>query len=212
MDSTIKVCLVEDDDELRETLQCYLQTPGFQCLQAFASAEAALANAGQLAPDVFLVDIHLGGMSGIECISQLRRLLPATKCVVLTSFERADLVFQALAAGAFSYLVKGLHPTDLLQAVREVHQGGSNMSSQLAHEVISFFRRHPEPASPADQLTERESQVLKCLSRGLAYKQVAADLGISMSTTRTHIQRIYHKLHVHNRTEALRKNPVAVSD
>jgi DNA-binding NarL/FixJ family response regulator len=201
----ISVSIVEDDAALRETLARYVDTRGFRCLSTHGSAEEALRELPRIKPGVVLMDINLPHKNGIECVRELKALLPATKCIMLTAFEDADLIFQALAAGALGYLLKGVRPAKLLESIREVHDGGSPMSSQIARKVVAFFQK-PRPQPPVGgQLSEREMQVLECLAKGLLYKQIAAQMGISMGTVRTYTQRVYEKLHVHTRTEAVVK-------
>jgi DNA-binding NarL/FixJ family response regulator len=201
----ITVSIVEDDAALRETLARYVDTRGFRCVSTHGSAEEALRELPRIKPGVVLMDINLPHKSGIECVGELKALLPATKCIMLTAFEDGDLIFQALAAGALGYLLKGVRPAKLLDSIREVHDGGSPMSSQIARKVVAFFQK-PRPQPPAGgQLSEREMQVLECLAKGLLYKQIAAQMGISMGTVRTYTQRVYEKLHVHTRTEAVVK-------
>ncbi|MCI0744782.1 MAG: response regulator transcription factor [Verrucomicrobia subdivision 3 bacterium] len=201
----ITVSIVEDDDGLRETLARYLDTRGFRCVSTYGSAEEALRDLPLVKPAVILMDINLPRKSGIECVAQLKSSTPSSKCIILTAFEDTELIFQALAAGALGYLLKGVRPAKLLESIREVHEGGSPMSSQIARKVVAFFQK-PRPQAPADaQLSERERQVLECLVKGLLYKQIAAQMGISMGTVRTYTQRIYEKFHVHTRTEAVVK-------
>jgi DNA-binding NarL/FixJ family response regulator len=201
----ITVSIVEDDEALRETLARYVNTRGFRCLSTHGSAEEALRELPKIKPAVVLMDINLPCKSGIQCVAELKALLPATKCIMLTAFEDSELIFQALAAGAMGYLLKGVRPAKLLESIREVYDGGSPMSSQIARKVVAFFQK-PRPQPPVEaQLSERETQVLNCLVKGLLYKQIAAQMGISMGTVRTYTQRIYEKLHVHTRTEAVVK-------
>jgi len=205
-DMDIRVSMVEDDDALRDTLKSYLNTRGFRCLSTHGSAEEALRELPNVKPAVVLMDINLPRKNGIDCVSELKTLMPSSKCIILTAFEDADLIFQALAAGALGYLLKGVRPAKLLESIREVHAGGSPMSSQIARKVVAFFQkpRRQIPGIEA-QLSEREKQVLDCLVKGLLYKQIADHMGISMGTVRTYMQRIYEKLHVHTRTEAVVK-------
>ena len=202
---TISVSIVEDDDALRETLARYLDTKGFRCVSAHGSAEAALRELPLAKPEVVLMDINLPRMSGIDCVAELKSRLPAVKCIMLTAFEDADLIFQALAAGALGYLLKGVRPAKLLESIREVHEGGSPMSSQIARKVVAHFQKPPGRLGDDARLSEREQQVLDNLAKGLLYKQIAAQMGISLGTVRTYLQRIYEKLHVHTRTEAVVK-------
>jgi DNA-binding NarL/FixJ family response regulator len=202
----ITVSIVEDNDALRETLARYVNTRGFQCVSAHGSAEEALRDLPRVRPQVVLMDINLPRKSGIQCVAELKTLSPASKCIILTSFEDADLIFQALAAGALGYLLKGMRPASLLDSIREVHEGGSPMSGQIARKVVAYFQKPPGHPQHNDlQLSDRERQVLDCLVKGLLYKQIAAQMGISLGTVRTYLQRIYEKLHVHTRTEAVVK-------
>jgi DNA-binding NarL/FixJ family response regulator len=201
----ITVSIVEDNDALRQTLARYLNTRGFRCASAHGSAEDALRELPQVRPNVVLMDINLPRKTGIECVAELKALAPASKCIILTSFEDADLIFQALAAGALGYLLKGVRPARLLESIREVHEGGSPMSGQIARKVVAYFQKPVRPPQNEAQLSDREQQVLDCLVKGLLYKQIAAQMGISLGTVRTYLQRIYEKLHVHTRTEAVVK-------
>jgi DNA-binding NarL/FixJ family response regulator len=206
----IKVSIVEDDAKLRETLVRYFagQT-GFRCLKAYPNAEAALADIPLHPPDVVLMDINLPGMSGIDCVPRLRRAVPHLKIIMLTVFEEGEQVFQALSAGAFGYLVKSNRPAKILEAIREVFDGGSPMSGHIARKVVQSFQMHATAKAAAqaetETLTKRELEVLQGLSRGHPYKEIARELDISLSTVRTYIQRIYEKLHVHSQTEAVMK-------
>lgn len=206
----INVSIVEDDAKLRETLVRYLTAqPGFRCASNYPNAEAALAGIPEMHPDVVLMDINLPGMDGIECVSRLREKLPGVKIIMLTVFEEGEQVFKALSAGAFGYLVKSSRPAKILEAIREVHAGGSPMSGNIARKVVQTL--HAQAAAQAatraetDALSAREVEVLQALSKGHTYKQIAADLGISLGTVRTYIQRIYEKLHVHSHAEAVMK-------
>lgn len=202
----IKVSIVEDDIKLRETLVRYITgQSGFRCVCAYPDAESALADIPLNSPDVVLMDINLPGMSGIECVPRLHAALPALKIIMLTVFEDSDQVFKSLSAGAFGYLVKSNHPAKIIQAIREVHDGGSPMSGQIARMVVQSFEKRAASHSETDSLAPRELEVLHGLSCGQPYKQIASDLGISLSTVRTYIQRIYEKLHVHSQTEAVMK-------
>src|SRR6185503_21278634 len=199
MDLTVSI--VEDDEGLRETLARYVNTRGFRCVSAHGSAEEALRELPAVKPEVILMDINLPRKSGIDCVAELKTRVPASKCIILTAFEDTELIFQALAAGALGYLLKGVRPARLLESIREVHEGGSPMSSQIARKIVAHFQKPPKDAASEAQLSEREKEVLACLAKGLLYKQIASQMGISMATVRTYTQRIYEKLHVHTRTE-----------
>ncbi len=206
----IKVSIVEDDAKLRETLVRYFAgQSGFRCLKAYANAESALADIPLHQPDVVLMDINLPGMNGIACVTRLRQAAPLLKIIMLTVFEEGEQVFQALSAGAFGYLVKSNRPAKILEAIREVYDGGSPMSGHIARKVVQSFQAHAAARAAAsaetESLTARELEVLQGLSRGQPYKEIASNLDISLSTVRTYIQRIYEKLHVHSQTEAVMK-------
>ncbi len=208
--SMINVAIVEDDAKLRETLKRYLTAqPGFRCANTYPNAEVALADLPGIRPDVVLMDINLPGMNGIECVAKLRATMPALKIIMLTVFEENDQVFKALSAGAFGYLVKSSRPAKIVEAIREVYAGGSPMSGNIARKVVQSFqaRAAAQAATRAetDTLSPREMEVLQALSKGHTYKQIAGDLGISLGTVRTYIQRIYEKLHVHSHAEAVVK-------
>ena len=202
----INVAIVEDKHEIRESLVLLLNSPpGFQCVAACASAEAALSEIPQRQPDVVLMDIGLPGMSGIECIRKLKELSPKTQMMMLTVFEDQERIYQALAAGASGYLVKKTPPAKLLEAIQDLHRGGSPMSNQIARRVVQAFQQPSEARQSLALLSAREKEILNHLSQGFLYKEIAAALGISIDTVRTHIRNIYDKLHVHTRTAALLK-------
>ncbi len=207
MSKTITVSIVDDEVDLRENIAGYIDAAkGFRCLGVHSSAEDALVNVPKEKPDVVLMDINLGGMSGIECVRQLKPRMPTTQVVMLTVFEDTEKIFAAIAAGASGYLLKRLAPAKLLEAIREVHEGGSPMSAPIARKVVLSLQ--PVQAAPGDQttpLSPREREVLDGLAEGQAYKQIADKLGVSIHTVRNYIRRIYEKLHVCSRTEAVAK-------
>jgi len=201
---TITVSIVDDDAGLRDSITKFLRTArGFRSLSAYESAEEALARIPAERPDVVLMDINMTGMDGIECTRKLKQAIPETQILMLTVYEDTERIFNALAAGASGYLLKRAAPPKLLEAIREVHAGGSPMSGPIARKVVQSFRQGTPPAQESDALSERERQVLECLAKGYAYKQISDELGVSMDTTRTYIRRIYEKLHVHTRTDAV---------
>ena len=203
---TIKVAIVEDNEQLRGTLARVIgRAPGFECIGEYPTAEAALEGVPKQLPDVVLMDINLPGMNGVECVRRLKQILPALQVVMLTVYEDTDNIFNALAAGAAGYLLKRTKSAELLEAIREVHRGGSPMTTHIARKVtLSFQKAGPSP-QPTENLSEREQQVLDCLSQGLIYKEIAEKLGISYETVHTYIRRIYEKLQVRTRTEAVAK-------
>jgi DNA-binding NarL/FixJ family response regulator len=203
----VRVGVVEDDAGARQSLAYLIGgTPGFACVCVCADGESALAQLPALRPDVVLMDIHLPGLSGIECVRRLKAVLPEVQIVMLTVFEDEERVFDALAAGATGYLVKRTPPAEILAAIAEVRRGGSPMSSAIARKVVQAFQ-HSRRSAPggALELSPREQEILTLLARGLRYKEVADQLGIALDTVRSHIRRIYEKLHVTSRTEAVVK-------
>lgn len=202
----MKVALVEDNDAYRQTLARLLsRAPDCECVGQFATAEAALAALPALRPDVVLMDIHLPGMDGVECVRRLKEQLPATQVVMLTAHEDTDNIFNALAAGATGYLLKRTTRDELLAALREVMAGGSPMTAHIARKVVQSFQRKPAAPEPAANLSPREQEVLDLLAQGLIYKEIADRLGVSYETVHTYIRRIYEKLQVRTRTEAVAK-------
>jgi len=202
----ISVSIVDDEKELRQSITIFVNgAPGFKCVSAYGSAEAALKGLPSEKPDVVLMDINLGSMNGIECVRRLKTEAPAMQILMLTVYEDTDQIFKALAAGASGYLLKRSSPTQLLQAIREVHGGGSPMSSSIARKVVVSFQKSKETDKKQTHLSPREEMVLNCLAKGLTYKQIADQLDISIDTIRTYLRRIYEKLHVQSRTEAVAK-------
>jgi DNA-binding NarL/FixJ family response regulator len=206
MKENITVSIVDDNADLREQIAGYLTATGnIRCKSAYASAEEALEHLPQDKPDVILMDINLGEMDGIECVRRLTALMPKAQVVMLTVFEDNDQIFRALAAGASGYLLKRLSPKKLLEAIEEVRNGGSPMSASIARKVVQSFKAPLKPVDESAALSPRERSVLDGLSEGLAYKQIADQLGVSIHTVRNYIRRIYEKLHVCTRTEAVAK-------
>ena len=204
MDVSITVSIIEDDVPAREILAGWIRrAEGFRCVSEHGSAESALAKLPQEKPAVVLVDINLPGMSGIECIRRLKPVLPETQFVMVTVYEDANHIFNALAVGASGYLLKQTRHGDLLNALREVHAGGSPMSSQIARKVVQSFRRTGVEPSNSEDLSPREREVLELLARGYLYKEIADRLNISGPTVNTYIRRMYEKLHVRSRAQAV---------
>jgi DNA-binding NarL/FixJ family response regulator len=201
------VSLVEDNDQLRGTLARVIgRAEGFQCLSQYPTAEAALEALPRERPNVVLMDINLPGMNGVECVRKLKALLPETQVMMLTAYEDTDNIFNSLAAGASGYLLKRTSGAELIDAVREVSRGGSPMTAHIARKVVQSFQRPASSsAQPADDLSPREKEVLDCLAQGFLYKEIAEKLGISYETVHTYIRRIYEKLQVRTRTEAVAK-------
>lgn len=205
----ITVSIVEDNDQLRDTLARVLdRAEGFACLGQHANAEAALENVPREKPDVVLMDINLPGMNGVECVRKLKQILPATQVMMLTAYEDTENIFNSLAVGASGYMLKRTPRAELLEAIREVKRGGSPMSTHIARKVVQSFAKPvgaPTSGEATEELSAREKEVLDLLSQGFMYKEIADKLGIGFETVRTYIRRIYEKLHVRTRTEAVAK-------
>jgi DNA-binding NarL/FixJ family response regulator len=202
----ISVSIVDDEKKLCKSIATFLNgSEGFRCVSIYGSAEAALQHLPADKPDVVLMDINMAGMDGIECVRQLKILAPQLQILMLTVYEDTEQIFKALAVGATGYLLKRLEPDELLQAIRDVIDGGSPMSNSIARKVVASFQEANRVGEPQYLLSPREQAVLDCLAKGLAYKQIADQLDISINTIRTHLRHIYEKLHVQSRTEAVAK-------
>lgn len=200
------VSIVEDNEQLRGTLSRVIdRAEGFQCVGQHASAEAALEALPNEKPQVVLMDINLPGINGVECVRRLKQILPQTQVVMLTVYEDTENIFNALAAGASGYLLKRTPTAELLSAINQVLEGGSPMTAHIARKVVQSFQKPGGTAEPTEDLSPREKEVLDCLSHGLIYKEIAEKLGISYETVHTYIRRIYEKLQVRTRTEAVAK-------
>lgn len=205
----IRVAVVEDDPRLRRVVAEVLGTArDCQCVGVFADGATAAEGLPPLAPDVVLMDINLPDMSGVDCVARIAPRLPETEILMITVYQDPDTIFRALAAGAHGYLVKPVLPQKLLAAIREVRAGGVPMSPGIAREVIDFFRREPAPPPESQDaldagLGPREKQVLELLVDGYLYKEIAAELGITVNTVATYVRRIYEKLHVRSRREII---------
>jgi DNA-binding NarL/FixJ family response regulator len=198
--------MIEDDVPAREIIAGWIRrADGFRLISEHGSAESALAALPHEKPDVVLADINLPGLSGIECVKRLKPVLPNTQFVMVTVYEDADHIFNALAVGASGYLLKQTARNDLLAALKEVHAGGSPMSSNIARKVVQSFRRPDSQSNASEDLSPREREVLELLARGYLYKEIADNLAISVPTVNTYIRRIYEKLHVRSRAQAVAK-------
>jgi DNA-binding NarL/FixJ family response regulator len=201
----IHVAIIEDIKEIREGLQMLIgSSDGFACSETFPSAEQAIEKIPGSCPDVVLMDIHLPGINGIEAVKKLKVRCPGTQFIMSTIYEDDENIFESLKAGASGYLLKKTAPSKILDAIAEVHNGGSPMSSQIARKVIASFQ-HKDSIDETGILTPKEKEILKALAKGLRYKEIADEMKISIETVRSHARKIYEKLHVQSRTEALNK-------
>jgi RNA polymerase sigma factor (sigma-70 family) len=206
----ISVCIVDDNNELRSALQEIVSmSPGYKSAGAMSTAADAIKKLPSIKPDVVLMDINLGaGDSGIDCVRELKPRMPDTNFMMCTVYEEDEKIFEALSAGASGYILKKTAPTKMLEAIRELYEGGAPMSSQIARKVVAAFQNRNtvhEGNNNLDMLSNREKEILELLSRGLMYKEIAAELGISQETVRKHVYHIYEKLHVTNRVEAVNR-------
>jgi DNA-binding NarL/FixJ family response regulator len=202
----ITIGIVEDDSRIRWGLSAILQEePDFECVGEFASAEEALKHLPQLKPKVVIMDVNLPGMSGIDCVQRLTAQENPPQVIMLTVRQDSEIIFASLAAGACGYLLKPPTASQLVDAVRDVFSGGAPMTASIARRVAQSFKKQEMKNPELQSLSPREVEVLELLSKGFAYKEVAADLEISYSTVQRHIESIYRKLHVHSRTQAVTK-------
>ena len=202
----IKVAIVDDDEGIRTGLAALIKrAANFRLLGDYADGESALKEIPQRPPDVVLMDINLPGMKGYECVRQLKALCPQVQFLMLTVYEDSDSLFNSLKAGASGYLLKRTASERLLDAIRDVHAGGSPMTPQLARRVVMFFNQPKKPDAAVAQLTAGEREFLDQLSKGYAYKEIADRMNISIDTVRSYVRTVYEKLHVHSRTEAVVK-------
>jgi DNA-binding NarL/FixJ family response regulator len=201
----IQVVIIEDIKEIREGLQLLIDSSeGFSCPKTFSSAEQAIDELPLIAPHVALMDIHLPGMNGIEAVRKLKVLCPGILFIMSTIYEDDENIFESLKAGASGYLLKKTAPSKILDAITEVYEGGSPMSSQIARKVIASFQQK-DSIDETEILTPKEKEILKALAKGLRYKEIASEMSISVETVRSHARNIYEKLQVQSRTEALNK-------
>lgn len=201
-----KVAIVEDNKTTREALETIVNmSSDFRCICTCATAEEALRVLPKEAPELVLMDIQLPNMSGVECVAKLKELLPNVRAIMVTVYEDPDRIFRALRAGASGYLLKRAEPEEVLSAMREVQQGGGAMSGEIARKVIGYFREQATATAEVDELTTREREVLELVVHGMSNKEISERLSVTMAAVRFHLKNIYHKLHVHSRTEAVLK-------
>jgi DNA-binding NarL/FixJ family response regulator len=210
-----KICIVEDNPDIRNSLEEWVSSsPNFTCAGVFSNAETALIEIPRRKPDVVLMDIRLPGQSGIACTAKLREIMPGIQVIVLTVYRDRNLLYEALKAGASGYLLKRSTPEEVSRAITEVCSGGAPMTPEIARMLVETFQK-PVPTAKIGgggkdlesqgNLSEREMQVLSLVSRGLANKEIGSQLNISFFTVRAHLRKIYEKLHVRCRAEAVSK-------
>jgi DNA-binding NarL/FixJ family response regulator len=201
-----KIAIVEDNKVIRESLMEFAQAdPECRCVCTCATAEEALKIIPKHEPEIVLMDIQLPNMSGIDCLAQLKRLLPSVHVIMVTVYEDTERIFKALRMGACGYLLKRCSPEELIAAIREVRQGGAPMSREIARKVIVSFQEPVKAAAEVEDLSPRELEILELLAGGFPNKTIADRLGLTDGTVRWHLRHVYHKLHVRSRTEAALK-------
>ena len=203
----ISVCIVEDNTDILQALeQIIMMADGYELLGSYTSAEDALTGIPDQHPNVVLMDINLGKMNGIECVRRIKPEHPEILFMMCTVYEEDEKIFEALAAGANGYILKKTTPSKMLEAIKELNEGGAPMSSQIARKVVNAFQKIPDGShTQIDTLSNREAEILELLAKGLLYKEIAAQLFIAQETVRKHVYHIYEKLHVNNRIEAVNK-------
>ncbi|MCF7673780.1 MAG: response regulator transcription factor [Akkermansiaceae bacterium] len=200
------IVIVEDNNVVRECLEEIVNAiPGCDCLAAFACAEDAIRLAPRLTPDLVMMDIQLPNLSGIECAAKLKEMLPEVLILMLTVYEDEERIFEAFKAGASGYILKRASPREVIQAIKDMLEGGVPMTPTIARKVVASFRQAPAASEQGPSLTRRETEVLQSLSKGLSNKEIADLLSVTLETVRWHLKQIYEKLHVHGRTQAALK-------
>lgn len=200
----ITVSVVEDDVKVRGSLARLIDsTKGFACVSQHPDGENALKEIPISQPKVVLMDINLPGINGVDCVRRLKELMPSVEVVMLTVYENTNIIFSALSSGASGYLLKQSTPEQIIEAIRDVHGGGSPMSGHIARKVVASFRKISKPTHDYEKLSLREQQVIERLAQGQTYQEIADALNVTYATIHTHIRHIYEKLHVRSRTEAI---------
>jgi DNA-binding NarL/FixJ family response regulator len=203
---SVNLAIVEDKTGFRDSLAKMLnEAQGFRCAHTYGSAEEALQGIPEAAPDVVLMDINLPGMNGVECVRRLHTLAPAVRVIMLTVYENTENIYAALKAGASGYILKRTSPAKLLEAIQDVVDGGAPMSSAIARKVVQSFQQAPPASGNVENLSSREQEVLDMLAKGFLYKEISDQLHLGLGTIKTYVRRIYEKLHVQSRTEAVIK-------
>lgn len=203
----IKVAIFEDNRSLREGLAAMIGgTPGFECVGAFPNCNNLLKNISQAKPDVVLMDIEMPGINGIEAVAMIKEEFPEIKILMETIFDDDEKIFNSICAGAEGYILKHTTPAEIMEAITEIHEGGSPMTPSIANRVLKMVKVRPEPVSNESfDLSSREKEILTCLVKGMSYKMIADTCFISIETVNVHIKNIYRKLQVHSKSEAVAK-------
>jgi len=205
-DHKINVALVEDTEDIRNALRILINgSPGFECVHVYANAEEALQDMSSKDIDIVLMDIGLPGMDGIECMKKLKPEMPKAQFMMCSVYDDDDHIFNALELGASGYILKRTSPAQILEAIHDLNEGGSPMSSEIARRVVESMHASNKRSEAVELLTNRENEILDHLAKGYLYKEIADELFISKETVKKHIHSIYDKLHVQTRTEALNK-------
>lgn len=204
-DKSISVVIVEDDEHIREGISALIKsTTGFELKGAFSECQSLLNVLDDILPDVFLMDISMPGMSGIECTAKIKSMYPAANIIILTVFEDDAQIFESLRAGASGYILKRASLDQIIEAIRDVNSGGAPITPIIAKRVLGYFNQISNPQKDYN-LTKRENEILYELVNGLSYKKISEKLFISLDTVRSHIKNIYQKLHVKSKSEAILK-------
>ncbi len=202
----ISICIIEDLIEIQKGLEAIIESDSnFRLLKSFGNAESAIIELPILQPNIVLTDINLPVKNGIDCINEVKTLMPNTQFIMFTIYEDNDQVFEALKAGATGYILKNTSPQKIIEALLELHEGGSPMSPKIARKVLNSFNSNSIVSNVNELISAREQEVLLLLSKGFLYKEIADKLHISMSTVKRHLNHIYSKLQVQNKTEAVNK-------
>ncbi|TMI62645.1 MAG: response regulator transcription factor [Bacteroidetes bacterium] len=203
----IKVVIFEDNRSLREGLNAMIGgTPGFLCAGAFPNCNNLLKNIAETKPDVVLMDIEMPGMNGIEAVSLIKEDYPNIKILMETIFDDDEKIFSSICAGAEGYILKHTSPAEIMEAIKEIYEGGSPMTPSIANRVLKMIKEKPAFGDKESfDLSPREKEILSCLVKGMSYKMVADTCFISIETVNVHIKNIYKKLHVHSKSEAVAK-------
>jgi len=203
----IKVVIFEDNRSLREGLAAMIGgTEGFTCTGAFPNCNNLLKNISQAKPDVILMDIEMPGINGIDAVGLIKEEFPEMKILMETIFDDDEKIFNSICAGAEGYILKHTTPAEIMESIKEIHEGGSPMTPSIANRVLKMVKTRPEPGSKESfDLSVREKEILTCLVKGMSYKMIADTCFISIETVNVHIKNIYKKLHVHSKSEAVVK-------